>query len=174
MVKQCSPDGRYWEVCRKLGKNFITRDHYDQAPEATRYDFEAKLKKYGKYFASSASWMLAEALDQNPAEIGIFGVNMAAEEEYIHQKASLSYLIGWGKAEKVRFQIPTSSELMCLAHQYGYEAPPRFLASLAQRRHEVNAQLGIARSNQLVAQLQAANAEGALSQLQWIEQNFKG
>lgn len=172
MVKQYSPDGRYWEVCKKMGKEFYTRDAFEQAPEAQRFDFEGKMKRYGKYFASSASWMLAEALDQNPAEIGIFGVNMAADEEYAHQKPSLSYLIGWGKAQGIKFTIPSSSELMSLTHQYGLEDPPRFLASVAQRKHEINQHLAIAKQNIINSQLQAANAEGALQQVQWFEQNF--
>lgn len=173
MVKQYSPDGKYWDVCRKMGKEFYTKDAYEQAPEATPFDFDSKIKKYGKYFASSASWMLADAIDQNPAEIAIYGINMAADEEYAHQKPSMSYLIGWAKANGIKINIPSSSELMSLTHMYGLEQPPRFSASLMQRKHEVNQHLQISKSNLLAAQMQIANAEGALAQLQWIEQNFK-
>ncbi len=174
MVKQFSPDGRYWDVCKKMGADFCTKDAYEQAPEATRFNFDKKIEKYGKYFASSASWMLAEAIDQNPAEIAIYGINMAADEEYAHQKPSLSYLIGWAKAQGIKITIPSSSELMALTHMYGVEAPPRFLSSLAQRKHEVNQALAVAKSQLLTSQLQIANAEGAANQLQWIEQNFRG
>ena len=172
MVKQASPDGKYWEVVRAQGANFITKDPYDRAPLSTRFDFKAKLEKYGNYFASSASWMLADAIDQNPAEIAIYGVNMASDEEYAHQKPSMTYLIGFAKAKGIKIIIPNSSELLSITHQYGLEQEPRMISSMKQREHEIMQLQAVAKSELLTAQLKMANADGALQQMNWFKQNF--
>lgn len=176
MVKSASPDGRYWERCRELGKNFITRDPYDQAPEATRFDFDAKLKKYGEYFASSASWIVADAIDEilkaGGGEIAIYGINMAAHEEYGHQKPSMTYLLGWAKCAGIKIILPRSSELLSITHQYGLQDPPAFIMSMAQRKHEVAQAMAQANGMLTQAQLQIANAQGAMAQIEWFEQNF--
>lgn len=173
MVAAHSPDGRYWKVAGALGANFITKDAFPQCPESTRYDFDAKIKKYGKYFASSGAWLLADAIDQDPEEISILGINMAADEEYAHQKPSMTYLIGWARAAGIKITTPLSSELLTLTHQYGLEQPPRFHAAMAQRKLELNGQLGAHKQNLLNAQLSIASIEGALNQLAYFEQNWK-
>lgn len=172
MAAKMYPDGKYFNVANALGKNYITRDPYDQCPNAVRFDFEAKIKKYGPYFASSASWLIADAIDQGADEIGIWGVNMSSDGEYVHQKPSCSFLLGYARALGIKITIPPTSELLALTHQYGYEHEPRFLQGLDQKRAEIEAQLLAHKNNLDVSKMGVYGAEQALTIVKWMEQNF--
>lgn len=165
--------GKYWETVSAMGENYITKDHYDQAPNAKRFDFESKLKKYGSYFASSASWLIAEAIDEGVDHIGIWGINMAADSEYAHQKPSCSYLLGYAKAKGIQITIPASSELLQVSHQYGIEKPPRALECLNQKEAEIMQQLGIHKQNFETSRMGVYGCEQALEMVKWYKQNMK-
>lgn len=172
MAEKMYPNGEYFKVANDLGKNYITRDAYDQCPDAVRFDFEAKIKKFGPYFASSASWLIADAIDQGADEIGIWGVNMSSDGEYVHQKPSCSFLLGYARALGIKITIPPTSELLALTHQYGYEDEPRFLQGLIQKRNEIEAQMAAHKNNLDVSKMGVYGAEQALSIVKWMEQNF--
>lgn len=179
MAEKMYPDGKYWKVADGMGKNYITKDHYDQAPNAVRFDFQSNLKKYGPYFASSCSWLIADAINElekdgfTGTELGIWGVNMSSDGEYAHQKPSCSYLLGWARAKGITVTIPASSELLALTHQYGLEAPPRFVQGMEQKRLEIMADLEAHKKNLKVSELGVYGAERQLDMLKYLEQNWK-
>lgn len=163
---------RYFERARSLGKNFITKDVFPETPEATRFDFDGKLKKYGPYFASSCAWLLADAIDQDPEEIAIYGVNMAHDSEYGYQKPSCTYMLGFAKAKGIRIIIPSSSELLVVPYQYGLEKAPRAIESFNQKKQEIQAQLNAHQQNQRASELGVYGATQQLQLLTWFEQNW--
>ncbi len=165
--------GKYWEIVNSIGENYITKDHYEQAPNAQRFDFKSKLDKYGPYFASSASWLLADAIDCEPEAIAMYGINMASESEYAHQKPSCTYLLGYAKAKGIKIIIPSSSELLMVSHQYGYEKPPRVLELYNQKKAEFEAQLVAHKNNYDTSRMGVYAAEQCLGLLKWFEQNGK-
>jgi hypothetical protein len=165
--------GVYWETVSALGENYITKDPYDKAPNAKRFDFDGKLKKYGKYFASSASWLIAEAIDEGATTIGLWGINMASDSEYAYQKPSCTYLLGYARAKGVEIVIPESSELLSVPFQYGIEKPPLVWHSLEQKMAEINQQLAAHRNNLEVSKMGVYGAEQSLDILKWMKQNWK-
>lgn len=172
MAAKQYPDGRYFDVAKSMGANYITKDPFAQCPDATRFDFKDKIDRYGPYFASSASWLIADAIDEGADEIGIWGVNMSSDGEYAHQKPSCSYLLGYAKAKGIKVTIPSSSELLAITHQYGYQQEPRFLQNINQRVAEVEAQLSAHKNNLEVSKMGVYGAEQALATLTWFKQNF--
>ena len=168
------PKKKYWEFAASLGDKYITKDEYAQCPNARRFDFASKVKKYGDYFASSASWLVAEAIDEGATHIGLWGINMSSDSEYAHQKPSLSYLLGWARAQGITIEVPASSEILSLTHQYGLDTEPRFVTTLKQKKLEIDQQMAGHRQNMTAAQMQICNAEGAMALVKWIEQNYSG
>lgn len=173
MVEKMYPQGQYWNVARGLGKNYHTKHVYEQTPEATKYDFHKKLEKYGPHFGCSVSWLIADAIDEGADQIGIWGVNMAAETEYANQKPSASFMLGWARAQGIQVTIPSSSELLSFAYQYGFEDEPRFLQNMAQRRAEIQAQYDAHKNNFESSRMGMYGAERELALLKSIEQNWK-
>lgn len=90
-------------------------------PSGVRYPKEQMLAKYGPYFFnSSLSWMFALALEQSPQEIGLWGVDMAATEEWAHQRPGCHYFITQAYARGIRITVPPESDLLQPPPLYGY------------------------------------------------------
>jgi hypothetical protein len=82
--------------------------------------WEPLVRKYGPYFfTSSLSWMLALAIEQKPKTIGLWGVDMAASEEYGYQKAGCQYFIMLARQLGIEVYIPPESDLMRPPNLYG-------------------------------------------------------
>ena len=111
-------------------------------------------------FGSSLSWMLALAITQMPDEIGLWGVDMAATEEYGPQKDGCLNLIQVARNLGIKVTTPPESDLLRPSPLYGFrEADPMFIKMQA-------------RINELSAQLEAAETEyAAAERKRWF---FKG
>ena len=171
--EQSKNNPRYWEIVATYGDKYITKDHFDIAPNAKRFNFQSKIDKYGRYFASSASWLLAEAIDEGADEIGMWGINMASDSEYAHQKPSCTYLLGYAAAKGIKITIPPSSELLQVSHLYGLEPEPPLLAILNQKEAELKAALATHQANLNLSQMSAHGTQQALEMLKWYKQNLK-
>lgn len=76
------------------------------------------------YFASSIAYMIAYAMYLHYDEIGIFGVDLIDDDEYIWQKPNTEYLIGLARGSGIKVYIPEESALCHYSHIYGYEQRP--------------------------------------------------
>ncbi len=141
-------------------------------PEAQIVDFEKHLKKYGQYFTSSFSWMLAEAIEEKPDSIDIFGVTLAADGEYSHQKPGASYLIGWARAVGIEVNIDRESELMSAPYIYGYEEVPEYIRTLKDKKKTALEELRKAEAAEIYEKGRKHYLEGIRDNIGWFENNF--
>lgn len=121
-----------------LGEKFYVHPSLkSNFPESTIIDYPGLIKTYGSYFGSSISWMLADAIAQEPSTIGLWGVDMAAESlAYAHQKPSCTFFLGWASAKGIKILIPENSELMALPYIYGLQDPPQMIYVLEKQKAE--------------------------------------
>lgn len=92
-------------------------------------------------FGSSLSWMLALAIMQRPDEIGLWGVDMAAGEEWGPQKDGCLALIHVARSVGIKVTTPPESDLLRPVPLYGFrEADPMFI-KLSKRMEELSNQL---------------------------------
>lgn len=90
-----------------------------------RFPLEFVLNFFRDYFTNSVSYMIAIAVLLGYKEIGLWGVDMATEEEYQHQRPSVEYFVG--KAEAIlelrggRLVIPPESDICKALYHYGYD-----------------------------------------------------
>ena len=142
-----------------------------QIPNAKRFPFEEKVDRYGPYhFNSSVSWMLAHAIDtilamreagtigKDEGKIGLWGIDMAASEEYAYQRPSCQHFIGMAVGLGIEVILPPESDLMRPPLMYGLgEQNPRHIKLIDR--------LEGWKSRSAMLSQQAAQIQGELSYL---------
>lgn len=103
----------------------------DWVPQAAIFPYKKLVAHFGtrNWFTSSPAWMMAFAIYQMTAgdELGIFGVDMAAPQEYYSmQKGGLIYWIERAQALGIKVTIPMESCLGMPTPLYGYSESSRF------------------------------------------------
>ncbi len=77
-----------------------------------RYPFAAVEDSIGRsYFNSSIAYAMALAIHECADEIGIWGVDMDAGDEYFYQRPNMEWLIGLAEGRGIKVHIPESSPL---------------------------------------------------------------
>lgn len=89
-------------------------------------------------FSSSLSWMLAMAIMERPDEIGLWGVDMSAQEEWHGQRSGCQHLIHIAKSIGIKITLPPESDLIRPAPLYGYQEHDHYWVKLREALREVN------------------------------------
>lgn len=148
---------------------YLWPEHMDRwdIPNAIPYPKSEVLDRFGNYFNNSVSWMIAVAILEGFTKIGVYGVDMAADTEYGHQRPSCEYMIGVARGLGIEVEIPVTSDLLKTPFLYGAEDhhPHRLkmearLKDLESQRQNMEAQIG---------QLQAQHQQtlGAIADVQY-------
>jgi hypothetical protein len=127
------------------------------------YPKDAMLEMFGPYFqTSSVSWMVCLAVAAGAKEIGLWGIDMAAKEEWTFQRTGLQILLWYvNKHYGVKITIPPESDLWVPPPQYGFtEASPMHI-KLQKRREELNDRMRVAQNNLEVSQRELLFLQGA-------------
>jgi len=156
-----------------------------EIPAGRLYPLKAVLRHFRRrYFTNQVSWMIALAILQRPAAIGIWGVDMCVrspvldQNEYGNQRPSCEWLIGWAEGAGIEMVIPEECELLKHPYLYGFdhrggavrvrwEARQRELEGRLARQQE-KADQAQARHNQHLANVMTLR--GALDAHAWAEQ----
>lgn len=125
-----------------------------------RFPREDIQKQFGNYITSTPVWMLLWALQQGYTEIGIYGIHLATEWEYLQQRPCMEHWMGVAAAMGVSIILPTKCPLLKAKHVYAYEPKPDVPLHAIQTK--------IAQTKYEGAQLQKA-----MSQLKWYERGRK-
>lgn len=91
------------------------------SPESSyQYPLKDIVKLFNReYLTSSIAYMLALAIKQEPDEIGIWGVDMATEDEYGIQRPCAHYYLGFAQGKGIKLTIPENSALLKAGATYG-------------------------------------------------------
>lgn len=92
-------------------------------PNAIVLDPNPMLEKYGPYFwTSSLAWMTAMAIMQRPKQLGIWGVDMSANDElYSGQRAGMHYFMQKATEEGIQIVLPPQCDLAQPPPLYGWK-----------------------------------------------------
>jgi len=127
----------YFDFLKKAGNNLTLNKTYEEYPEARVFPYQGLVEKHGRYFTNTIAWLIALAIEQEPEEIGIWGVNMAQDTEYAHQRPCCEYFLGMAKGLGITLNIPKASELLKASYLYGVEDTPDFIAKLPDKEREL-------------------------------------
>lgn len=99
----------------------LMQKEWAEIPNSIKYPLAEILSKYGKYFTNSISYQIALAIHLGAKEIGLWGVDMAVNTEYHHQRPSCEYFIGIARGQGIKVTIPAEADLCKTLFLYGYE-----------------------------------------------------
>lgn len=136
---------------------------------------EELVAKHNPYFFnSSVSWMFAMALEMNPDKISLYGIDMAANEEYFSQKMGCIYFALEAQKRGITVAAPYESDLFTPPPLYGVCEHNHAFIKMKVRREELQARLADAEQRQNLAFQEATFLRGALDDLSYCSQTWAG
>jgi hypothetical protein len=109
----------YIERLSMMPRLYLQEKH-PQLPNSEAYPFDAVSQTAGDWLESSVAYMLALAIHEGAQEIGLYGVSMAADEEYGYQRPNAAYLVGLARGRGIKVHIPGQSSLCKYSGKFGY------------------------------------------------------
>lgn len=131
----------YLEYLNSLGVTVYMQDEIEEVKYSEKYPYDELKTKYRDYFTSTASFMLAMALEEDCDVVHIYGMDMAQSEEYGTQRPSVEYWIGRLEQKGVEVYIPPASDLLKVAYTYGYEDGSVMQKKFKSRKAELKARV---------------------------------
>lgn len=160
----------YVQWLKQLDCPVFTGEPILEIPMSTRLPREQLQQKYGPYFfTSTIAWMLAMALEQpGVEEIGLWGVDMAATEEWAEQRPGCHYFLMKAMERGVTLTIPLESDLMQAPMQYGVDEWDPMMVKMTARLKELKG-----RQHNATITIQNATAEmhflnGAIDNINYV------
>tara|TARA_R110000772_G_C13310276_1_gene440199 strand:- start:37721 stop:38392 length:672 start_codon:yes stop_codon:yes gene_type:complete len=93
-------------------------------PACKPYPLEDAIKLMGReYFTSSFSYMICKAILDGAKEIGLYGIDLSADDEYSYQRPGAEYLIGLAQGKGIKITIAKGSALLNAPFVYGDGQP---------------------------------------------------
>jgi hypothetical protein len=126
-----------------------TLEAVPEVPKADLFPWQELVRQFGPYFfTSTPAWMLAHAITLKPDEIGLWGIDMAANGEYDAQKPGCLHFIELARDRGIKITTPAESDLLAPPPLYGVcEMDPKMIKwqvrddELARRRQAVEQQI---------------------------------
>jgi len=155
-------------------------EEYEDIPNSVKFPKDDIVKwledqgYYGaKYFTNSISWMIAYALYEGFEEIAIYGVDMAQDSEYQHQRPSCEYIIGICEGRGVKVTIPADSDLLKTGLLYGFETDNSMRIKMKSRMKELEGRKKGLLQQKLQLQQQLQQMEFGLQQIAGAQEDIK-
>lgn len=177
--------GQPWfspEYCQFLRNHpcVVVAERREEIPNGICLDYPRLVEKYSPYFfTSSLAWMMAHAIELctatgNPGscKIGLWGVDMAANEEYEGQRAGCHYFALEAAKLGIEVGVPPESDLFRPRFLYGIDEVNHFHIKMRARRFELESRL--AQATQVFEQKkqEISFVTGALDDLNYCFQTW--
>ena len=140
---------------------------YDAVPEipgSRRLPVEDLMEKYGTFFfTSSIAWMICCAIEDileardareargeaaaDPDQIALFGIDMAATEEYGYQRAGCQHFLLLAADLGIQVVVPPESDLLRPMPLYGICESSHYWIKMTERKREIQARINQAQAN---------------------------
>ena len=146
------PEGLIFPV-RKVVKFFGGRHAYDA-------------------FSSSAAWMAAYALMRGAKEIGFWGIDMAAEDEWGYQRAGLKTLLVAAHFLGVKIVLPPQSDLNNYGRLYGYSDESPAQKVIMGKKGQYDKLFVQKEQEERAAQLQKTWFAGMSKAMEYVHKSF--
>lgn len=129
--------------------------------------------KYGPYFFNSTlSWMMAMAIEAKAEKIGLWGVDMAAAEEYYSQKLGCIWFAQLAQSLGIEVGVAPESDLFTPPPLYGVCEVNHSFIKTTQRERELTQRRLEAEQNLAQAQKEVDFLSGALDDNKYHQQTW--
>lgn len=102
---------KYFEWCENNQSKLILGMPIIELQGAELYPQKEIMEIFGEFFTNSISWMICYAIHKGYEEIGLFGVDLACQDEYIKQRPSVLYFIGLAQGKGIKITLPKENRL---------------------------------------------------------------
>lgn len=136
VLKSANIPDEMWRFLERAGDKLYTGFYHKNLPSAQRYPIDSITQKYGRYFTSSIAYMIALAIDEGATDIGLWGVDMAAEDEYSHQRSCCEHYLGIARGAGINVSVAKESPLLRAERMYAFEYD-NLSSELLVRQHEL-------------------------------------
>lgn len=107
-------------------------------PNAMRFPIEDAEARFGAYWASGPSYMVALAIMEGVQEIHVYGIHLSTQAEYIEQRGNFEHLLGLARGLGITVVMAKESPLLKHPWKYAYEPKPHGTVNpLHKELHEV-------------------------------------
>jgi hypothetical protein len=133
---------KYFEHLKSRGNKLILQKTYTDYPQAQKYPLNEILDNLkAAYFNNTIAYMIAYAIHFNPdlEELGLFGVDMAADGEYRHQRPCCEFWLGYALSRNIGLHIPDVCPLVKSTHLYAFEEAPAHVLQAKQKADKLKA-----------------------------------
>lgn len=151
-------------------------------PEATTYgpspvpgaevlpwkELLAEFDPHQSFCTSSLFWMMAMAIKAGAKKIGLWGVDMAAAEEYEMQRAGIHFLAYEARRRGIEVGTPPESDLFTPRFRYGIDEWTHSFRKVRARAAELKARQQAAQQQALQSNLEAHFLAGAIDDLNYM------
>ncbi|MHB0965510.1 MAG: hypothetical protein ACYC36_03560 [Bellilinea sp.] len=146
-----------------------------EVPNSEALPMDELTAKYGPYFwTSSLSYMLAMAIEMSPQKIGLWGVDMAANEEYEAQRSGCHYFAQIAKQQGIEIGTPPESDLFRPRLRYGIDEISHGAIKMMTRKRELEQRLAHASAQAEQCNKEIHFVQGALDDMNYMRQTWMG
>ncbi len=172
----------YIEVLKGHPRVYVAAPH-PAFPNATVLNPHPLIEKYGTsnpytgqkhcdFFSSSLAWMMACAIEQKPDKIGLWGIDMAAHEEYAFQRPGMKFFIREAHKLGIDVYCPPQSDLLMPMPLYGFKEQSPVWWKMRTRKEELNERLNNTVNHMDRLKNEELVFRGALDDLSYHEQTY--
>lgn len=189
-----SPEYVAWMAMREPGACPVWMyEPVPQIPASRALPADDLVQKYGSFFfTSSIAWMIACAIEDiledreawkkaNPTmvrgiedEIALYGVDMAANEEYGYQRAGCQHFLLIAADLDIKITVPPESDLLRPMPLYGIDESSHWMIKYTTRLQEHQSRIAFAQQQIAAGQRSQAFLEGAMDELKYQMQTWGG
>jgi len=100
------------ERLKEIEVPLYMQEAYLDIPSAVEYPLDDVIAITGDYFHSSFSYMMGLAILEKVDKIGVWGIDMMADDEYEYQRPNAEYFIGFARGRGIDVFVPEESALL--------------------------------------------------------------
>ncbi len=100
------------------------QEAHPELKNSSRYPIEEMIDHFGKYFTSTASYMIASAIIAEATEISIFGIDLRMDTEYVYERPNLEYFVGVARGMGIEVLVGDRCTILKSDFLYGYDEAP--------------------------------------------------
>lgn len=153
---------------------------HPEVPTFLKFPRDDLLAAFGPFFMTSTiAWMLAFAIHfEGPEEIGLWGIDLAADTEYAYQRPGAHHFISVALHRGIKITVPPESDLMKPPPMYGFAPLDPMTVKAITKTNELAAMRAQAQNEAQAAMCKMAHIEGAIAMNEywkaiWLSQDPK-
>lgn len=144
-----------------------------EIPNSVAYPKDEMLARFGPwFFSSSLSWMFALAIAEGATEIGLWGVDMSATEEWVYQRSGCHYFIDLAKRMGIKVTTPVESDLLRPPPLYGFSEIDPMVGKMRARMEELQGRMQDAIRREAAAHDERMFLQGAIDDMTYFQRTW--